>query len=128
MRVAELEFSRGRNSEAAAALSWGLAFSPRNAQAWALKGFMLSSQRRWQEAEAAFTRAIALDAALGNGWLGRGLLKIRSGDRAGGRDDLQTAAALEPNRSLLRSYLGKAFDPVHDDVNAERELMLAKQL
>src|SRR5258706_9530041 len=128
VHVAELEFSRGRNSVAAASVSWGLTFSPGNAQAWALKGFMLSSQRRWQEAEAAFTQAIALDAALGNGWLGRGLLKIRSGDRAGGRDDLQTAAALEPNRSLLRSYLGKAFDTVHDDINAERELMLAKQL
>jgi tetratricopeptide (TPR) repeat protein len=128
VRVAELEFSRGRNAEAAAALSWGLTFSPRNAQGWALKGFMLSAQREWREAEDAFSKAIALDPALGNGWLGRGLLKIHWGDQVGGRDDLQTAAALEPNRSLLRSYLGKAFDNVHDQVNAARELALAKQL
>jgi len=127
-RVAELEFSSGRKTETAAALDWALTFSPRNAQAWSLKGFLLSAERKWNEAETAFAQAIALDPALGNGWLGRGLLRIRSGDQTGGRDDLQTAAALEPNRSLLRSYLGKGFENVRDGVNAGRELDLAKQL
>jgi hypothetical protein len=40
---------------------------------------------------------------------------------------LQTAAALEPNRSLLRSYLGKAFANVHDESRAEKELALARR-
>lgn len=127
-RVAELEFSFGRTPEANTALNWALASSPRNAQAWALKGFLLSAQRDWQSSAEAFEKAIVLDPALGNAWLGRGLLKIRGGDREGGRNDLQTGAALEPNRSVLRSYLGKAFDHAHDEHNADRELDLAKQL
>lgn len=127
-RVAELEFSFGRVSEAAHALEKALEFSPRNAQAWALKGFLLSAQSQWKESDAAFQKAIELDPALSNGWLGRGLIKIRLGDKAGGRDDLQTAAALEPNRSVLRSYLGKAFEHDRDDSNSARELALAEHL
>lgn len=127
-RVAELEFSFGRIAAASIALQNALQFSPRNAQAWALKGFLLSAQDRWREADDAFEKSVAFDPALGNGWLGRGLIKIRLGDKTGGREDLQTAAALEPNRSILRSYLGKAFDHERDETNTERELTLAKQL
>jgi len=42
-----------------------------------------------------------------------------------GARDLQTAAALEPNRSLLRSYLGTHSNS-RDETNATRELTLAK--
>src|SRR6185436_15480009 len=93
-----------------------------------LKGFLDCERSQWRAGQDAFEKAIALDPALGNAWLGRGLVRIRQGDRLGGRADLQTAAALEPNRSLLRSYLGKAFDDTRDEVNAQRELALAKQL
>ena len=127
-RVAEIEFSFGHRAAASLALDQALKFSPHNPQAWALKGFLLSAQSRWREADEAFQKAVALDPALGNGWLGRGLVRIRLGDDIGGREDLQTAAAMEPNRSLLRSYLGKAFDNTYDDGNTERELNLAKQL
>ena len=127
-RVAELEFSFGHTTEASQALVWALSLSPRNAQAWALKGFLLSAQNQWRPAQEAFSKAIALDPALGNGWLGRGLVRIRLGDKAEGRGDLQTAAAMEPNRSVLRSYLGKGFDYTHDEANAARELNLAKEL
>jgi len=127
-RVAELEFSFGHADEASDALVWALSLSPRNAQAWALKGFVLSARDDWHQAQEAFAKAIALDPALGNGWLGQGLVKIRLGEKTEGRADLQTAAAMEPNRSLLRSYLGKGFDYTHDEANAQRELALAKQL
>lgn len=127
-RVAELEFSFGHTVAASAALDDALRLSPLNAQAWALKGFLLCEQLQWGAAKQAFEKAIALDPALGNAWLGRGLVRIRLGDPTGGREDLQTAAAMEPNRSLLRSYLGKAFDYTDDQVNANRELALAKQL
>ena len=33
-----------------------------------------------------------------------------SGQAEAGREDLEVAAALEPNRAVLRSYLGKAFN------------------
>jgi len=127
-RRGELEFGFGRTREATAALEWALTLSPRNAQAWALQGFLHSAERDWGNAASAFDQAITCDPALGNAWLGRGLLKLRTGEREAGRADLQTAAALEPRRSLLRSYLGKAFDEDRDEINARRELELAKQL
>ncbi len=127
-RVAELEFSHGHTAKARQALTKALELSPRNAQAWALKGFLAAADRRWDEAQEAFGTAILLDPALGNGWLGRGLVGLYHGDPLGGRADLQTAAAMEPNRSLLRSYLGKAFDNADQVEKSERELQLAKRL
>lgn len=127
-RVAELQFSFGRTTEAERALEQAVTLSGRNAQAWALKGFVAAARNRLTEAAAAFEQAIALDPGLGNGWLGRGLIRIRQGDAPGGRADLQTAAAMEPNRSLLRSYLAKAFDHVDDPAHAREELRRAKEL
>ena len=77
---------------------------------WALKGFLAAAKSQLKEATNYFQTAIDLDDALSNGWLGRGLVRIRLGDKQGGRADLQTAAAMEPNRSLLRSCLAKGFD------------------
>ncbi len=108
-RLAELEFSFGHAAQALAALKTSLELSPRNAQALALKGFALSAQNKMTEAAECFERAISADGALANGWLGRGLVRIHSGDVKAGRQDLETAAALEPNRAFLRSYLGKAW-------------------
>jgi Tfp pilus assembly protein PilF len=127
-RVAELEFGFGRTSAARAALRKSLDLAPRNAQAVALDGFLSSAQNRMSEALAAFNRAIILDGALGNAWLGRGLCRIKLGQKQSGREDLLIAAALEPQRSLLRSYLGKAFADNGDDARATRELKLARAL
>jgi Flp pilus assembly protein TadD len=38
-----------------------------------------------------------------------GLAKIRRGDLEGGRAEIEIAASLDPNTSLIRSYLGKAY-------------------
>ena len=127
-RVAELEFSFGRTHEAMAALDRSLALSPRNAQALALEGFLLAAQSRTADAVTWFNRSIAVDSALGNAWLGRGLCRIREGDYHGGRDDLLIAAALEPQRASLRSYLGKAYANTGDFPRATKELQLAKGL
>lgn len=127
IRVAELEFGFGRTREALASLERGMAMSPRNAQGLALRGFLLAAQRRNTEALASFEEAIAVDGAFSHAWLGRGLVKIRQGEGAAGRADLQVAAALEPQRAILRSYLGKAFSHVHDLRRAEKELALARK-
>ena len=108
-RVAEMEFSFGHTEAALAALTKSLALSPRNAQALALNGFALSAQNKITQARGYFDQAIAVDGALANGWLGRGLVRIRTGDVNEGRQDLEVAATLEPNRAFLRSYLGKAW-------------------
>jgi Tfp pilus assembly protein PilF len=127
-RVAELEFSFGRTGPAMTALDRSLALSPRNAEALALKGFLLAAQNRTADALAWFNRALAADSALGNAWLGRGLSRIRRGDSKGGREDLLVAAALEPQRAALRSYLGKAYADAGDFPRATKELQLAQQL
>ena len=79
-RVAELEFSFGHTSRALDALDKSLTLAPRNAQALALKGFLLAAQNHIGDAIGWFDRALAVDSALGNAWLGRGLCRIRRGD------------------------------------------------
>ena len=143
-RIAELEFSFGRTRRALDALNRSLGLAPRNPQALALKGFLLAAQNKNRDAVKYFDQAIAIDAALGNAWLGRGLVRIRQGDLRAGRDDLLIAAANEPQRSVLRSYLGKAFADEDrgllglgilvgrgvpaEPLLAEHELQLAKEL
>jgi outer membrane receptor protein involved in Fe transport len=127
-RVAELEFSFGRNGRALEALNKSLELSPGNAQALALKGFILAGQNKTREAIDWFNRSMAVDAALGNAWLGRGLCRIRRGDANGGREDLLVAAALEPQRSLLRSYLAKGYGDADGTERARHEFDLAKHL
>lgn len=127
-RVAELEFGFGRTRAAADAVRTALEVSPENAQAWALQGFLFAAQNRERKALDSFDRAIALDPALANGWLGRGLTRFRIGEREAGRADLQVAATLEPQRSLLRSYLAKAFTDRHQEELAQKELRRAREL
>lgn len=127
-RVAELEFGLGRIRAAKSALDRSLSLAPRNAQAFALRGFLLAALSREDEARRSFDAAIVADGALGNAWLGRGLCRIRSGDPAGGREDLLVAATLEPQRAALRSYLGKAFADGGDVWHATREFALAREL
>jgi Flp pilus assembly protein TadD len=127
-RVAELEFSFGHTGRALEALDKSLLLAPRNAQALALKGFLFAARNKTREAIDSFNRSMALDAALGNAWLGRGLCRIRQGDANGGREDLLVAAALEPQRSLLRSYLGKGYADAGGTERARHEFALAKLL
>jgi len=111
-RVAESRFNLGRAPEAKEALEKGLKFAPRNPAAHALRGFLLSAENSLKEAKASFETAIALDSALGDGWLGRGLCLIKQGNIEAGRRDILTAAALEPNRPIFRRYLSENFSTV----------------
>jgi tetratricopeptide (TPR) repeat protein len=126
-RVAELEFGFGRTEAALDALNKSLTLAPRNAQAVALKGFLWSAQNKISEAITQFDQAIQLDSGLANAWLGRGLCLIYRGRVKEGLHNLQTAATVEPQRALLRSYLGKAFSTDGQTVRAEKELRLAEQ-
>ena len=127
-RVAELEFSFGRLPAAKTALTRGLELSPRNPATHSLLGFLLSAENKIDEAKESFEKAISLDSALGDAWLGHGLCLIRKGQADAGRRDLQAAAALEPNRSIFHSYLGKAFSNTGAEQPARKELDRAKEL
>lgn len=124
-RVAELEFGFGRAKAAQIALEKSLRLAPRNAEAVSLKGFTLAAQNKIPAALQEFDRAIALDGALGNAWLGRGLCHLHQGQISAGREDIQIAATLEPQRALFRSYLGKAWNELGNLPRAGHELELA---
>ncbi len=126
-QLAELEFGAGRR-DAMADAEAVLRLAPRHAQGVALRGFLLAAQNRIRAAEETFNQAIALDGALGNAWLGRGLCRIQRGNSKAGAEDLLVAATLEPQRALLRAYLGKAFARLGNDERANAELSLARQL
>jgi len=127
-RVAELEFSQGNTRQAHQALDHALRSTPDFAPAHALRGFVLAASGRTREALRAFDDALRLDASLSEAWLGRGLCLIQRGDSAAGRIALQNAVASEPTRSILRSYLGKAWDESGDGNFAQAELDFAKRL
>ena len=127
-RIAELEFSFGRTDKAMAAMDTALSLAPRNAQAVALQGFLLSANGKYTQAAVAFQRAIELDGSLPTSWLGLGLTKIALGQTEAGREDLQTASTLDPRRAIVRSYLGKAFSHEGNDEMALKELDLSRRL
>jgi len=127
-RLAEMELCFGRLDQAHIAIDKSLQLSSRNAQALALSGFIDLAQGRDRLARVSFDQAIAVDGALGNAWLGRGLCEIWRGHTTAGRDDIQVAAVLEPQRAILRSYLGKAFSAAGDNRRAIRDLALAQRL
>lgn len=127
-RLAELEFAFGYRREALAELNRALELSPRLASAFALRGFVLLEQGDYKNARQAFDQTRALDAALGLGWLGQGLCRMRERNYPQAIASFQVAAALEPTRAIYRSYLGKAASARGDTKRAEKELNLAKKL
>jgi tetratricopeptide (TPR) repeat protein len=127
-RVAELQFSFGRIPQAEEALEHGLVLMPRNPAAHALRGFLSAADNNMNRAKQSFEEAMGIDGALGDAWLGHGLCLIRQGRDVEGRHDLQTAAAMEPNRAIFHSYLGKAFSNVGVESKARAEFDRAKQI
>ena len=71
-------------------------------------GFAYLTQVKTTEAKAAFEKAITLDQAAPLPRLGMGLAKIREGDLKDGGREIEIAASLDPNNSLIRSYLGES--------------------
>lgn len=128
VRLAELHFSFARIAPAVEALDHGLELSPRHAQGIALRGFLAAARYHISEAVEYFDRAIKIDSALGNAWLGRGLCRIKSGQPEAGIEDLEVAAVAEPHRAIYRDYLGKAYANKHQNESAEAELDLARRL
>lgn len=127
-RLAELEFGFGDRAQTRQSLDTALKLGPRNPQALSLMGFLLAADNKTKEAVQRFDQAIAIDGALGNAWLGRGLCEFFSGNKDAGQADLQVAATMEPQRSIFRNYLGKGFFETGDLKHADRELRLAGQL
>ena len=127
-RLAELEFAFGNRRAALGALDRALSLSPRLTPAHALRGFIALDQGDSRAAQRAFDHARELDAAFGPAWLGSGLCLLHERQFPEARSAFQAAAALEPQRGLFRSYLGKAASELGDAKAAEKEFNLAKRL
>lgn len=142
VRLAQLHFSFGDYAAMENALRRAEVTSPDNPVAQIIAGYHAAAANDLATARTKFDRALDLDPALADAWLGRGLVDFQAQNATAGQQRLQTAAALEPNRSLLRSYLGKAYaeqdyQPLSSESltrvpeifrKAEEELELAKKL
>jgi tetratricopeptide (TPR) repeat protein len=109
-RLAELSLAAGERRDAAEAAARARDLAPELDLVQTVYGFAALGEIRTRAAKAAFNRAIATNSANPLPRFGLGLAKIRDGDVSAGRSDIEIAVALDPERSLLRSYLGKAYD------------------
>lgn len=128
VRRGELEWGFGRRALALEALRLGRERSPRNPMGSVLAGFIEIERGRTDAASAHFEEARRVDGAMAEAWLGLGLVAERRGEREAALAALQTAAALAPNRAILRAYLGKGWAAAGDRWNAAREFDLAIEL
>ncbi len=140
-RLARLDFGFGDTDAMHGALEQAKQYNPSNPEVFVLEGFRLAAEGQAAQAEAQFLQALGLAANYSDAWLGLALVRFNQGRESAALQDMLTAAALQPNRSLLRSYLAKVFAESHqisipwlrpqaDDFveKALQELELAKEL
>lgn len=127
-RAAELRLAAGDHRGARKAAEEAVSRQPNNARALSVLGFVELAAYRTHEAAGYFDRAVQADAGFPLAHAGRGIAQIRQGHVAGGREELQTAATLDPGESLYRSYLGKAYYEEKRSKEAGKELAAAKDL
>jgi tetratricopeptide (TPR) repeat protein len=127
-RHAELQLAQGHLPEARRTAQRAAALEPDLARTQTVLGFIHLASLETRQAKEAFARSISLDQADPLPRLGRGLARIRTDDLRQGRADIETAASLDPNSSLIRSYLGKAYYEEKRNSPAAEQLALAKQL
>jgi len=151
-RYAELLLSVGELEKAVNIAEEAVDMKPGIAKAHTVLGFAYLTQTKIQKAKDEFEEAIKLDDNDPDPKLGLGLAMIREGGikdglskilrgnlkegvkkiRKGGLDDgieeIKQACTADPNNSLIRSYLGKAYFDNNDNKKAAREFKMAKKL
>jgi tetratricopeptide (TPR) repeat protein len=127
-RLAELRLSFGELNKTLKTADKAVALNPHLARTQTVLGFAYLSQIKTKLAKQSFQRAIEIDQADPLPRLGLGLAKIREGDLAEGRGEIEIASSLDPNNSLIRSYLGKAYYEEKKDKLASNQFAMAKEL
>ena len=123
-RLAELHMTIGDVADARNAAERSLLLT-QSSLAHAVLGFAELASYRFSEADEAFRSALQIDNEAPLARLGLGLLKIRQGDVAAGRLELETAVALDPRRASLRTWLGRAYFEEGDAEKAANQFALA---
>jgi tetratricopeptide (TPR) repeat protein len=127
-RLAELWLSLGYRKRALEAARRAQEIAPDLARTQLVLGFAQLAAMDTTAAEATFRRAIESDTTDPQSRLGLGLARIRRNDMKGGRGELELAAGLDPSNSLVRSYLGKAYDEENRSRIAGEQFSIAKAL
>ena len=127
-RLAELWLSLGYVDKALDAANRAAKVAPELPRTLTVLGFTELARLRTSEAKSSFGRAIARESSNPLAYLGLGLAKIREGDLHGGRHDIETAAALDVEDAVIRSYLGKAYFEERRDTLSAEQLQVAQQL
>ena len=115
-RQAELELSLAQIERGRGSAEHALARSGSIPRAQALLGFARLLDGETAAALETFGTAVAADSSDPLAHFGRGLARVRGGDLAGGRRDIEIAVLLDPTNAELRSYLGRVY--VEEDRSA----------
>jgi tetratricopeptide (TPR) repeat protein len=142
-RLAEIWLSFGDLDKSLDAAKQAVSLNPNLSRTQTVLGFTYLAQVKTKKSKDAFEKAILLDQADPLPRLGLGLAKIREGGLPKwepelgklvekglleGTRELEIAASLDPNNSLIRSYLGKAYYEETRDKLAGNQLAMAKEL
>jgi lipoprotein NlpI len=126
-RVAELEQANGLTEVSENSAQHAAAINPNLERIQTVLGFVNLSRMNLDQAVSNFNAAVQLDSSSPLARMGLGLTKIRKGDLASGRQDIEIAAVLDPYHSIIRSYLGKAYYEEKRNGLADEQFRLAKQ-
>ncbi len=142
-RLAEIWLMFGELNKALEAAQKAVSLDPNLSRTQTVLGFAYLTQVKTKKSKEAFEKAIGLDQADPLPRLGLGLAKIREGglpkwepdfgkivDKGlmEGTRELEIAVSLDPDNSLIRSYLGKAYYEETRDKLAANQLAMAKEL
>lgn len=125
-RKAELELSEGLFEESEKTIQRALQLDSQTERTQTIAGFAYLLRTDTDNALESFATAVNIDSTAPLPRLGLALTKIRRGDVSDGRKDLEIAAILDPNNSLIRSYLGKAYYEERRSHLADEQFRLAK--
>jgi tetratricopeptide (TPR) repeat protein len=97
---------------------------PKDFDAWRLLATADGKLARWQEAETAFQRILAVKADDVEALLGLGQCQVELKNYQTGAETLQSVLRLDPTRLLAHFYLSRAFSGMDKTADAEHEAAL----
>ena len=128
VRLSELQVASGDVGAARDSIAKARAIAPGDAAVLVQSAYVDMFNNRFKQAEDQFQQALALYSENPQARLGLGLVLLRQGDLEAGRKQIEYAVSLDPARSVLRSYLGRAYFEEKRDAEAAVQWDLAKQL
>ena len=126
-RLAELQLSVGQIDQAVETLDKATLLNPEYSSINTLKGFLSLLSYDKDSAKKYFQSAITRNEIDPLPHLGLGIYFIRNNELKKGRREIEIAVSLDPNNSILRSYLGKSYYEEKRDNLAIEQYKLAKK-